>query len=88
MQATLWKYLQTERDELCLMEAANLLVTYHLRNHGDKSSIPADLNLYSVKSKFQKMNRIQAALFPVEAIVLAEKMSIAASADRYVKFYV
>ena len=73
LQKLLWQAVRVECSASCLTTVSKLLVSYqlqlqHLPEHFDIDLCPDDMDI--LRSRFSKLANVQAALFPMEAIVL------------------
>ncbi|XP_076464925.1 tRNA (32-2'-O)-methyltransferase regulator THADA-like [Babylonia areolata] len=84
LQKKLWHQLQEETDPSCVIRISRLLVAHHLDNPASADDLdiplcPSDLDV--LRSRFSKLANVQAALFPVEAVVLCQAMGGAKDTD-------
>lgn len=74
-QDALWNSLTMETNVQCILSIADIFVSIHMHQFQREQidlgfNLQTYLNFILVKSKFQHLASVQAALFPVEAVVL------------------
>ncbi|KAL8610956.1 hypothetical protein ACOMHN_042572 [Nucella lapillus] len=76
LQRALWQRLREETDASCVIRISRLLVDHYLDKAPSLGDLEPDLNLDDldeIRSRFDKLANVQAALFPVEALVLSQQ---------------